>query len=69
MPDLAALGVRRVSVGGALARCAWGAFARAAKLLAQQGVFTGFADAYSGAELNSFFSNDLKHRTIGPDAQ
>lgn len=62
MPDLAGLGVRRVSVGGALARCGWGAFARAAKLLAEQGVFTGFADAYSGAELNSFFHNDLKHR-------
>ena len=53
--DIAALGVRRVSVGGALARSAWGGFMRAAKSLAQQGVFDGFAEAASGAELNALF--------------
>jgi 2-methylisocitrate lyase-like PEP mutase family enzyme len=33
IPDLAALGVRRVSVGGALANAAWNAFDRAAEAL------------------------------------
>ena len=53
--DLAALGVRRVSVGGALARSAWGGFMRAAQSIAKQGVFDGFAGAASGAELNALF--------------
>ena len=43
--EIAALGVRRISVGGALARTAWGGFIRAAKALAEQGRFDGFADA------------------------
>ncbi|MGH8325407.1 MAG: isocitrate lyase/PEP mutase family protein [Steroidobacteraceae bacterium] len=43
--EVAALGVRRISVGGALARAAWGGFIRAAKVLAEQGRFDGFADA------------------------
>ncbi|MGH8180418.1 MAG: isocitrate lyase/PEP mutase family protein [Steroidobacteraceae bacterium] len=43
--EIAALGVRRISVGGALARTAWGGFIRAAKVLAEQGRFDGFADA------------------------
>ena len=60
MQDISALGVRRVSVGGALARSAWGGFIRAARLLAAQGRFDGFADAASGQELNSFFAGDLK---------
>jgi 2-methylisocitrate lyase-like PEP mutase family enzyme len=55
MPEIAALGVRRVSVGGALARSAWGGFMRAARLIAEDGRFDGFADAASGQELNSFF--------------
>ena len=55
LPDIAALGVRRVSVGGALARAAWGGFMRAAKLIIEQGKFDGFADAASGATLNSVF--------------
>ena len=53
--DIAAMGVRRISVGGALARAAWGAFLRAARGIAQNGRFDGFADAASGKELNSFF--------------
>ena len=55
LPEIAALGVRRVSVGGALARSAWGGFMRAAKLIAEQGKFDGFADAASGQELDAFF--------------
>ena len=53
--DAAALGVRRISVGGALARSAWGGFMRAAQLIAGQGSFSGFADAASGSELDGFF--------------
>jgi 2-methylisocitrate lyase-like PEP mutase family enzyme len=60
--DLAALGVRRISVGGALARSAWGGFLRAAKLLAEQGRFDGFADAAAGKDLDAFFRADLKAR-------
>jgi 2-methylisocitrate lyase-like PEP mutase family enzyme len=52
---VAALGVRRVSVGGALARSAWGGFTRAAKRIAEEGRFDGFADAASGADLNALF--------------
>ncbi|MDP9009832.1 MAG: isocitrate lyase/phosphoenolpyruvate mutase family protein [Pseudomonadota bacterium] len=55
MADIAALGVRRVSIGGALARAAWGGFMRAAKLIAEQGRFDGFADAASGNTLNTIF--------------
>lgn len=53
--DIAALGVRRISVGGALARSAWGGFIRAAKSIADEGRFNAFADAASGGELNAFF--------------
>ena len=53
--DVAAMGVRRISVGGALARAAWGGFLRAARGIAQHGRFDGFADAASGNDLNAFF--------------
>lgn len=49
--ELAELGVRRVSVGGALARAAWGGFMRAAKEIASRGTFTEFANGYPGGEL------------------
>jgi 2-methylisocitrate lyase-like PEP mutase family enzyme len=55
LKNFAALGVRRVSVGGALARAAWGGFMRAAKLIVEEGKFDGFADAASGSALNSVF--------------
>jgi 2-methylisocitrate lyase-like PEP mutase family enzyme len=55
MQDIAALGVRRVSVGGAFARAAWGGFMRAARLLATEGRFDALADAASGDELNELF--------------
>jgi len=60
--DLAALGVRRVSVGGGLARTAWGAFMRAARAIASDGRFDGMADAASGGELNRLFHDDAKRR-------
>lgn len=53
--DIEALGVRRVSVGGAMARTAWGGFMRAAQTLANEGRFDGFAGAASGAQLNALF--------------
>jgi len=62
MQEISALGVRRVSVGGALARSAWGGFMRAARLIAEQGKFDGFANAASGHELNLFFRDELKKR-------
>lgn len=52
---LAALGVRRVSVGSALARVAWGAFLRAAREIASAGTFEAFGEAASFAELNEGF--------------
>jgi 2-methylisocitrate lyase-like PEP mutase family enzyme len=58
LPQFAALGVRRLSVGGALARAAWGGFMRAAKLIQQEGRFDGFTDAASGRELNALFSGN-----------
>ena len=54
--DIAALGVRRISVGGALARSAWGGFMRAARLIAEQGTFEGFEGAALGTELNALFT-------------
>ena len=55
--DIAALGVRRISVGGALARSAWGGFMRSARLIAEEGRFDGFAEATPGRELNALFAN------------
>lgn len=55
LQDIAAMGVRRVSVGGAMARTAWGGMMRASQLLKDEGRFDGFADAASGATLNRLF--------------
>jgi 2-methylisocitrate lyase-like PEP mutase family enzyme len=55
LAKLTDLGVRRISVGSALARVAWGAFIRAAKEIATEGTFGAFADAASGVELNNLF--------------
>ena len=49
------LGVRRISVGGALARAAWGGFLRAARRIAEDGRFDGFAGMAPGKELNDAF--------------
>jgi len=53
--ELADLGVRRVSLGSALARVAWGAFLRAAHGLAESGSFEALSGAASFAELNTLF--------------
>ncbi|MFZ1989125.1 MAG: isocitrate lyase/phosphoenolpyruvate mutase family protein [Alphaproteobacteria bacterium] len=49
--DLAGLGVRRISVGGALARSAWGGLINMAREIAEQGSFKGFANAAQGADI------------------
>lgn len=53
--ELAALGVRRVSVGSILARVAWTASMRAARELAEAGTFAGLAGAVSYADMNALF--------------
>jgi 2-methylisocitrate lyase-like PEP mutase family enzyme len=50
------LGIRRISVGGSLARSAWGGFMRAARAIAEKGTFTELASGYPGGELNKMFS-------------
>jgi 2-methylisocitrate lyase-like PEP mutase family enzyme len=42
--EAARLGVRRISVGGTLARTAWGGFLRAATEFRDEGTFTAFED-------------------------
>ncbi|SFR88788.1 2-Methylisocitrate lyase, PEP mutase family [Stenotrophomonas maltophilia] len=55
LQDIAAMGVRRVSLGGALARAAWGGLMRATDPLLQEGRFDGLQEAASGAALNALF--------------
>jgi 2-methylisocitrate lyase-like PEP mutase family enzyme len=52
--ELAALGVRRISLGSALSRAALGAFVRAAREIRQHGTFGFATDALSYAEANDF---------------
>ncbi|MFZ3351016.1 MAG: isocitrate lyase/phosphoenolpyruvate mutase family protein [Xanthobacteraceae bacterium] len=58
--DLAEMGVRRISVGGSLARVAMHAFIRTATEIARDGQFDGFAGLITNAELNKFFADDWK---------
>ncbi len=60
--ELADLGVRRISVGGTLARVAMHAFLKSAREIAEQGKFDSFAGVMGNAELNKFFHDDLKRR-------
>ena len=55
LSEVAGLGVRRISVGGSLARAAWGGFMRAAKEMAEKGTFAELASGYPGGELNRMF--------------
>jgi len=54
--DLAGMGVRRISVGGTLARLAMNAFVNSAKDIAEHGKFDSFAGVMSNAEMNKFFA-------------
>lgn len=59
LAQIAALGVRRVSVGGALARTAWGGFMRAARRIAEEGSFDGFGEPTTNhAEMDSLFPDN-----------
>jgi 2-methylisocitrate lyase-like PEP mutase family enzyme len=53
--DVAGLGVRRISTGGALARAAWGGLMRTVKQINEAGSFKGLADAAPGAEIMKAF--------------
>jgi 2-methylisocitrate lyase-like PEP mutase family enzyme len=53
--EAAELGVRRISVGGSLARTAWAGFMRAAGEIAERGTFTELGNGYAGGELNKMF--------------
>ncbi len=54
--DIAALGVRRISVGGALALAAWTGFIHAAQALRSTGSFAGLAGLVSYPEINGLFA-------------
>ena len=58
--DIAAMGARRISVGGSLARAAMHAFVKTATQIANEGKFDGFDGLISNPELNKFFSADRK---------
>jgi len=60
--DIAEMGVRRISIGGTLARVAWNAVMRAARDISEGGKFDGFAGVVGNAELNALFSADAKKR-------
>ncbi len=63
--DVAALGVRRISVGGALALAAWTGFMRAAQTLKSQGSFAGLANLVPYAEINGLFATEIRRRKRG----
>jgi 2-methylisocitrate lyase-like PEP mutase family enzyme len=58
LAQIADLGVRRVSVGGALARAAWGGFMKAAREIAEQGQFDALAAAATHQSMNELFQPD-----------
>ena len=60
--ELAGLGVRRISLGGTLARVGWTAVARAVREIINEGEFGSLAGTMANAELNTFFVEDVKNR-------
>ena len=58
--EITALGVRRISVGGALALAAWTGFMRAAQALRSKGSFDGLAGLAPYAEVNGLFATALE---------
>ena len=63
--NIAALGVRRISVGGSLALAGWTGFIRAARALRANGSFSGLVDLTPYAEINEFLADDLHARQAG----
>jgi 2-methylisocitrate lyase-like PEP mutase family enzyme len=60
--EVAALGVRRISVGGALALAAWTGFMRAAQTIKSEGSFAGLASLVPYAEINALFADHERLR-------
>lgn len=60
---LTGLGVRRISVGGSLARAAWGGFLKAAREIAEDGTFGAFAHGAPGGELNKTFRTRIETKS------
>jgi len=63
--ELAGLGVRRISTGGALARMAWGGFLAAARDIAANGRFDSFGGGITFAEIDGFFREKTKNKAKG----
>jgi 2-methylisocitrate lyase-like PEP mutase family enzyme len=61
--ELAAAGVKRISVGGSLARAALGAFVRAAREIKEKGTFTFAADAISHADVTAYMEKPAREVT------
>jgi 2-methylisocitrate lyase-like PEP mutase family enzyme len=59
LPQLADLGVRRISVGSGLALAVWGTFLRAAKHIQANGTFNLLANGAASADLNELFREKL----------
>ncbi len=57
--ELAELGVRRISVGGALARAAWSGFLRAAREIREQGTFTRLGEGIPFDEIDGRFKPSI----------
>ena len=53
--ELAAAGVRRISVGGALARAAWTGFLAAATEIADKGTFSALSRAIASGRMTGYF--------------
>lgn len=62
--DIAALGVRRISVGGAFALAAWTGFMRAAQTLKSDGSFAGLNNLVPYPEINDLLAANLRTRGI-----
>jgi len=60
--DIAALGVRRISVGPAMALAAWAGFSQAAQVLKSEGSFAGLAKLMPYPQINGFFATDYHAR-------
>ncbi|WP_260703213.1 isocitrate lyase/PEP mutase family protein [Edaphobacter flagellatus] len=67
LTELAAIGVRRASVGSALARAAWTGFIQAARLIARNNSLEGLHNTVPYSELNDFFRKDYAQRAIEED--
>src|SRR5581483_8437916 len=58
--ELAAAGVKRISVGGSLARAALGGLVRAAREIKEKGTFTYAAEALPHAEATAFMASEKR---------